>query len=150
MDDVTRTQGAAAQGAGTQGAQGPGEQRERGMQAAQAAGRATTYHAREGADRARQFMPFATLRGYYDAVKLQERQEAPRRTLQEHDIERISSVLARVQRGTMVRVVYYDRDAYVTLQGAVGEVVPAFRWLSVVKTRIAFEDIDDIEIMDGR
>ena len=140
MDNATRTHGAQA------GQAGRGDQAGR-TAARTEESRVPAYHAREGADRARQFMPFATLRGYYDAVKLQDRQAAPRRTLQEDDIERISSVLARVQRGTMVRIVYYDRDAYVTLRGAVSEIVPALRWLSVVKTRIAFEDIEDIELL---
>ena len=97
--------------------------------------------------RAKQFMPFATLRGYYDAVRDQERREAPRRELQDEDVMRISAVLARISRGNMVRVTYYDGGAYITKQGAVTEIVPTFRWLSVVKTRIAFENISEIEIV---
>ena len=97
--------------------------------------------------RAKQFMPFATLRGYYDAVRAQERLDTPRRELQEEDVMRISRVLARIAKGSMVRVTYYDTDAYVTMQGAVTEIVPTFQWLSVVKTRISFEDILHIEII---
>ena len=44
---------------------------------------------RRHADRARQFMPFASLRGYYDFIREQERVKEPRRELSEDDAQEL-------------------------------------------------------------
>ena len=49
---------------------------------------------RRHADRARQFMPFASLRGYYDFIREQERVKEPRRELSEDDAQELSVSLA--------------------------------------------------------
>ena len=64
---------------------------------------------RRHADRARQFMPFASLRGYYDFIREQERVKEPRRELSEDDAQELSDVLGKTARGVMLRVVFYDR-----------------------------------------
>ena len=46
---------------------------------------------RRHADRARQFMPFASLRGYYDFIREQEREKEPRRELSEDGAQEQSS-----------------------------------------------------------
>lgn len=99
----------------------------------------------ERADRAQQFMPFAALKGYYDLVRERERIVEPRREQTEDAVLRISRKLAQIQKGAMVLVTYYDKDAYVSVQGLVSGIDTVARSLTVVKTRIAFEDILDIE-----
>ena len=104
--------------------------------------------ARPGADRAKQFMPFAALKGYCAMVQKQEQTVSPRKELSEEEIMRISQVLFRVGKGDMVQVVHYAKGAYRTMQGMVSRIVPEFHTLRVVKTEIAFEDILDIELLD--
>jgi len=99
------------------------------------------------ADRAKQFMPFATLRGYYKAVRESERIVEPRRYVTEEDVARISATLAGVRKGDMVRVTYYDKDAYVVKEVMVSEVVPALQFITIVRTQIAFDDIWDVEAL---
>ena len=99
------------------------------------------------AERARQFMPFAALRGFESLIEEQERIYTPRRELSEEEAERLSRRLSSLERGMVIRVVYYDRDAYVTWEGALTEVDVVFRFLRVIKTRISFEDLLEVEIL---
>ena len=97
------------------------------------------------ADRARQFLPFAALRGYYDLVRKQERVVEPRHELTEEEALYLSTCVAGLRKGDMVRVEYYDTDAYVIALGMLSNIDTTFRTLTVVKTRIAFDDIRRVE-----
>lgn len=100
---------------------------------------------RRHADRAAQFMPFAALTGYYDLVRERERVTEPRREPSEEDAERISSELAGTRPRELVRVTYYADGAYVTREGMVARMDLAARELTVVRTRIPFDDVWRVE-----
>ena len=53
-------------------------------------------------------------------------------------------MVASLQRGDMVRITFYDQDAYVTRQGVLGELVLELRFLRLVRQRIDFDDIVSI------
>lgn len=71
------------------------------------------------ADRAMQFAPFAALKGYYEAVRMQERITEPRKELSEDEAETISNTLNKLRVGTTVKIRYYDIDAYTNIEGVV-------------------------------
>ena len=102
---------------------------------------------RPSPERARQFMPFAALRGYYDLIRERERVPEERRDLTEEDIERLSGVLGGLKKGQMVRARYYDRDAYVTREGVVTRIDPVAHELTVVTTVVRFEDLLELEAL---
>lgn len=104
---------------------------------------------RRHADRARQFMPFASLRGYYDFIREQERVKESRRELSEDGAQELSDVLGKTARGVMLRVVFYDKDHYETAEGLVSEFDPVFRSLCIVRRKIPFGDIYRAEILEG-
>lgn len=101
------------------------------------------------ADRAAQFMPFAALRGYYELIRQQQRIPEAKHELTDEEALALSQTVYRVRRGQVVRVVYYDEDAYVTLTGCVSRIDLVERELMVVKTKIALDDIRELEIMEG-
>lgn len=111
----------------------------------QAPGTAFTASGRKRADRARQFLPFAALRGYYELIRQQERVPEPKRELPEEDALRLSELVARLCKGDLVRITHYDEDAYITTEGVVTRIDTAFKTLDVVKRRIDFDAILDIE-----
>ena len=73
-------------------------------------------------NRARQFMPFAALKGYYDLVDQKERLVEPRRDMSEEDALQLSCELAQIRKGSLVRVVHYDQNAYVSTEGMVSQI----------------------------
>ncbi len=97
------------------------------------------------ASRAAQFMPFAALTGYYELARKQERIVEPRHELTEEEALALSREMAQIKRGDLVRVTYYDWDAYRTTTGIVARIDTVFRRLQVVQTVIPFDDIRSIQ-----
>ena len=100
---------------------------------------------RPRADRAQQFMPFAALKGYYDLIRQRERVVQPKHELTDEEALELSGKLARLERREMASIVHYDGEAYVTARGLVSDIDLAGRTVTVVRTRIAFDDIADVE-----
>ena len=94
--------------------------------------------------RAKQFMPFAALRGYYDRIQAKNRVVEPKKEIVADEAERLSDKLSQVKKNMMVRVRYYQTDAYVNIEGIVTRIDPEFRYLTIVKTKIPFDDIVDV------
>lgn len=98
------------------------------------------------ADRAKQFMPFASLKGYYDMVREQEKIVSEKRELSEYSAEILSNKLLQVKKGSVIKAVYYHTDGYVKIEGMVSSIDFAMRILTIVKTKISFDDIYDISL----
>ena len=94
--------------------------------------------------RAKQFMPFAALRGYYAMVLAKNRVFEPRRELIGDAAERLSRKLGMVKKGMMITVRFYRTDSYDTITGLVTRIDPEYRYITIVKTKIPFDDITDI------
>lgn len=92
-------------------------------------------------DRAKQFMPFAALKGYSEALRKKERIIVPRRELSEEYGEELDRKLRQVQEGEMISVVYYCRGEYVRLTGKVAKIDKEARMLRIVNEKIAFDDL---------
>ena len=98
-------------------------------------------------DRARQFSPFAALRGYYELVHERERVIEPRRPLSEEEARALDATIADLQRGAMVRAVFYEQDAYRTIVGTVSQVDMIYHDLWIVRTRIPFASLCALEAL---
>ncbi len=137
MRDIRDTDGGGRLAAGTPAAS---------PSSAAAAGR--TASGGERAPRAAMFAPFAALRGYYEMILEQERVPEERHEPTEEEAEALSRAVARARRGTIVRAVHYDRDAYVETVGCVARVDPVGRVIEVVDAKIAFDDLRELEIVE--
>ncbi|MDO5117633.1 MAG: hypothetical protein Q4D34_04020 [Eggerthellaceae bacterium] len=100
-------------------------------------------------NRARQFMPFASLKGFFSIVRDREKTAAPQRELQEEDLVSLNKALSAIKKNDMVRVRYYDVDAYRTIQGLVTRIEPHIQTITIVRTSIPFSDLESIEIIEG-
>lgn len=98
-------------------------------------------------DRARQFSPFAALRGYYDLVHERERVIERRRPLTEEEARALDATIANLQRGVMVRAVFYEKDACRTIVGTVSQVDMIYHDLWIVRTRIPFASLCALEVI---
>ena len=99
------------------------------------------------ADRARQFSPFAALRGFEALIREQQKELCRRRELSDEQAARLSDKVNRLSRGVLIEVVYYAEDGYVTLRGMVSDVDLPMRFLTVVKQRIPLDDLADVRII---
>ena len=96
-------------------------------------------------DRAGQFMPFAALRGFYDLIRERERIVVSKHEIAEDKAAELSEKMKLVERGMMVKVLYYSDGEYVSVEGIVSKIDLDFRKLIVVKTEINLDDIWDVE-----
>ena len=97
-------------------------------------------------DRAVQFAPFDSLRGYYAMVQSQERRACPRRVLSEDEEKKINALLLKVKKGDMLRVSYYKTDRYETCVGICRRIDLTNRILTVKSTDIFIKDIESLTI----
>lgn len=98
------------------------------------------------ADRAKQFMPFAALKGYPDALRKKEKIIVPRMELSEEYEEELDRKLRQVRKNDIVTVVYYCKDEYLKMTGMVSRIDETARVLKIVNTKIGFDDICDISV----
>ena len=95
--------------------------------------------------RAKQFMPFAALKGYSEALRKKEKIIVPKRELCEEYEEELDRKLRQVRRNDMVTVVYFSRGEYLKVTGVVTGIDPTAGIMKVVNTKIPLGDIYDIE-----
>lgn len=100
-------------------------------------------------NRAKQFMPFASLKGYYDLIIEREKIIEPKRELSEEKIEKISIIINSLKKGDYVRVKFYKNDGYITKEGIVSNLNIELHKIEVLKQVIEFENIYDIKILNN-
>jgi len=99
------------------------------------------------AERAKQFLPFDSLKGFRDCLKQKERVIVARKQLSQDDCEVLNQNLNRIALGDMVRVVYYDIDNYIEVHGMVSKIdIEYQKYIQVVDQRIALKDIIELTI----
>ena len=95
-------------------------------------------------NRAKQFMPFAALKGYEEALRAKEKIVVSKVELSEEKKEELNRKLLQVRKNDIVTVVYFHKDEYLQMEGMVSRVDKDARVLKVVNTKIAFTDIYDL------
>lgn len=103
------------------------------------------------AERAKQFMPFDALKGLREALKEKEKIIVPKVELSEYAKSILDRKLQQVEKNDMITVVYFEKGEYLKVTGMVSRLDISSRNLKVVNTKIAFDDIYDIqgEKMEG-
>lgn len=102
-------------------------------------------------ERAKQFSPFAALKGLSEALAKKEHLPVARRELSDEQAESINRTLLASQRGDVVTAVWYDgeRQEYVQLTGVVSDVDLVSRVLHIGSHAIPFAELADL-ILEGR
>jgi hypothetical protein len=96
------------------------------------------------ADRAKQFMPFAALKGYEEALRKKEKITVPKIILTEDSQEILNSKLQQVKIGDIITAVYYKDGEYIELTGMVSKIDTTFRFIKIVNTTIPLDELYDI------
>ncbi len=83
------------------------------------------------AERAKQFMAFSPLRGYYDLIR-QKQKIVVEKKLTNDSAEELSYKFNQLKLGQIVTVIYFCIDEYVKCSGMVSKIDPNERSLSIV------------------
>ncbi len=92
-------------------------------------------------ERAKQFMPFAALRGLPDALAAKEKILVPKVELSPEMEEELDRQMHLLTKGNMATVVYFQNGEYIRITGLVARIDETGRLLQIVNTKIRFEDI---------
>ena len=99
------------------------------------------------ADRAKQFMPFAALKGLPEALAMREKILVDRIELSPEMADELDRKMHLLKKGTMATVIYFQQDEYIKITGLVARIDPICRLLQIVNTKIDFDDILDVNIV---
>ena len=97
------------------------------------------------AERAKQFMPYAALKGFDEYIKAMERETVERVILGEDAAQELNRRLQSVGIGDIIRVTYYLNQQYVDIEGAVKKIDMFERNLLIGSTKVPLEDILAVE-----
>ena len=95
-------------------------------------------------DRAKQFLPFNSLRGFYDLVKNKEKIVEKRRELSCDELEILAFKFNQLVVGKVVLIRYYEVDGYISFEGMITNIDLIFKTISLVDTKINLDDIIEI------
>lgn len=101
-------------------------------------------------ERAKQFMPFAALRGFDGVILEKEKIKKKKIELSEEETEMLNNVLKNIKKGVLVKITYYDVDGYITEEGIVSEVNFDLKYLKIIKKRVEFNDLYKLQLSDEK
>lgn len=95
-------------------------------------------------ERAKQFMPFAALKGLPEALARKEKITVPPMDLSEEYREELDYAFRRIRPADMVSIVYYQDGSYVKVTGMVSKIDTDAGYIQVVNNKIRFDTIAEI------
>lgn len=95
-------------------------------------------------DRAKQFSPFAALKGYEEAIQAQERQFSPPKQLSETRKAELDRILLQVKEGDLLTVEFYRHGRYETLHQPLVRLDRAARQLIFEEESVSIDTIYDL------
>ena len=98
--------------------------------------------------RAKQFMPFAALKGFEALLATVARPKEARVELSEDQLEELNRTIQSVVEGDFVRVLYYTGYCYTELVGTIEAIGKPVHSLSIEGVAISFKDIKEINLYD--
>ena len=100
--------------------------------------------------RAKQFMPFAALKGFEAALSLQEKKTQQKAALDEEEVEKINRILNKLTVGDEAKLIYSRAGRYTPAGGTVRLINEQRQYLELDETRIFFDDILKFEEIEVR
>ena len=97
--------------------------------------------------RAKQFLPFNSLKGFYDLILEQEKIKVPRRHLSSDEMEALNEKIVKLKVKQMVVVTHYVKDGYVKTQGIITFIDEVMKTIKIVDQVILIKDIRDVKVI---
>lgn len=98
--------------------------------------------------RAKQFGSFDALRGLREVLMEKEKIRVEKSELSEEYKEEMNRTMMKIEKNMMVEIVYYCKGEYLKMAGMVARFDKDLRTITIVNTKISFDDIYKIKIMD--
>ena len=96
------------------------------------------------ADRARQFLPFDALKGYKEAIMSKRKVVLTKKELSEDEAENLSYKFNQIQVGMMIKVIYFENNEYISIEGMVSKIDFDNKYIQIVKKKVNINSIVNI------
>ena len=97
------------------------------------------------APRAQMFQSFDALEGFRDIIRAQEKIVVGKRELTEDDCDQLNQTIMQIEKGMMVKVVFYEDGQFVQVEGKVAKINLHTKILQIVKKKIKMNAIFELE-----
>ena len=97
-------------------------------------------------NRAKQFVPFAAVKGYEEALRAKEKIVVEKIELSEEKKDELNFKLQQIHRNDIITAVYFCNGEYIRLEGMVSRLDTDARILKIINTKISFEDIYELNL----
>lgn len=98
------------------------------------------------ATRAQMFQSYDALKGFKEILREQERIIVPKKELSEDDLEQLDYKIHQVKVGQIIKIIYYDKNQYVQLEGIVSKINLDTKMLKIVKKKVNIMNIIEINL----
>ena len=95
-------------------------------------------------ERAKQFLPFDALKGFYRMIKKTEFIDEGKKELIDDGVKMLEEKLNQLKKGMMVKIIFFDNNHYELKEGLISRLDKTFNTITIVKDTIAISDIYDI------
>ena len=97
------------------------------------------------APREHMFQSFDALEGFRDIIRAQEKIVVEKRELTEDDCDQLNQTIMQIEKGMMVKVVFYEDGQFVQVEGKVAKINLDTKILQIVKKKIKMNAIFELE-----
>ncbi|MCI5938496.1 MAG: YolD-like family protein [Bacilli bacterium] len=97
------------------------------------------------ADRAKIFLPFDGLKGFKEALREKEKIKVAKKILSQEEKDNISYKLLQINKGNIIKIIYYEDGEYLEIEGMVSSIDYVFKTITIVYKKIDFNNILEIK-----
>lgn len=94
--------------------------------------------------RARQFIPFAALKGYINLIKEQEKIKLKKREVKKLSDDELAHKIKQIKELKICEIIYITDGKIVKTSGIISKINFNEKWLICIKNKINFENIIDV------
>ncbi len=96
-------------------------------------------------NRAKQFLPFDSLKGFYELIEKEEKLKDNKKELSEDTLSDINKTILSINKNDNVLIKHYHNENYIETIGKVRKIDEVNKVIYLDNTKIAFDDVIDIK-----
>jgi len=96
--------------------------------------------------RAKQFMPFDSLKGFYDLIRNEEKENKNKKSLSDDSYNFLDKIIKNIKKDDTVSIEYYYNQDYIETTGKVKKIDVINKCIYILNSKINFDDIINIKI----
>lgn len=96
-------------------------------------------------NRAKQFLPFNSLAGFYELIEKEEKTKENKKELSEDILYNINKTILKINKSDSILIKHYHNENYIETIGNVRKIDEVNKTIYLDNTKISFDDVIDIK-----